>query len=395
MLNNLAVALLAGLVSCTSACVLPLVPAYVAYLGGVAAPSGQGMQPSRRLPVLINAILFVAGFATAFTGLGASAGLLGANLLVYRPALTMISGLLLIVMGIALVGGIPWLMQEQRLQLVRRLPRSPWASYLIGVAFAVGWTPCVGPILAAVLLQAANTATAGQGALLLLAYSAGMGIPFIAAAFFMAPVSALIRRVRGAYMVMNWAAAVLLVLIGLLTVTNRLTLLNSYFPHLAPVVVQAQLEGSSQPPRDVTGLTGHPVPAVVVTGLDGHQLSLASLRGKPIIVSFWATWCIPCRDELPLLTATYRAHTADDVALVAIDYQESPAAVARFWQDLGLSPAPYVDSDGAASRQFGIDVHQTGLPVTVFVGRDGRVRSVVPGQLTPELLQARLPALLG
>src|ERR1700674_5658793 len=148
------------------------------YMGGV-EPGAEGRRSS--LKVARNAVLFVAGFSTAFVGLGAGAGLLGGNLAAYRQPLIVVSGVILVLFGVALLGGIPWLMQERRLQVAHRLPHSPWAAYLIGLAFAVGWTPCVGPILAAVLIYAANSATAARGALLLGAYSAGLGLPFVVA----------------------------------------------------------------------------------------------------------------------------------------------------------------------------------------------------------------------
>src|SRR3982075_88071 len=182
MTRDLGVAFLAGLVSCASACVLPMLPVFVAYMGGVAAlPSGESSRSGRRFAVAVNAVLFVAGFSTAFVALGALAGLVGADLAPYRQPLVLASGVVFVICGIALLGGVPWLQQEWRFQFAHRLPHGPLASYLIGLAFAIGWTPCVGPILAAVLVQAANSATAVRGALLLTAYSAGLGLPFVVA----------------------------------------------------------------------------------------------------------------------------------------------------------------------------------------------------------------------
>src|SRR5215470_12046597 len=185
---DLGVAFLAGLLSCASACVLPLVPAFVAYLGGVAAPSGS----ARRLTALAGAGLFVAGFATVFVALGAGAALLGAGVSAYRPVLVTASGVALVALGAALVAGVPWLARERRFQVAHRLPRTPLAAYVVGLAFAAGWTPCVGPILAAILVMAGDTATAARGAALLAAYSAGLGLPFLATAAFVGPATALL-----------------------------------------------------------------------------------------------------------------------------------------------------------------------------------------------------------
>lgn len=388
---DLGLAFLAGLISCGSACVLPLLPTYMAYLGGAAAgePAARLRQPA----LMGRAVLFVAGFTTAFVGLGAAAGQLGAGLAIYRPALAWVSGAVLIVLGAALLGGVPWLVRERRLHIAHRLPRAPWAAYLVGLVFAAGWTPCVGPILAAVLMEAASRATAGQGALLLTAYSAGMGVLFLAAAAFLAPVAALIGRVRGAYRVLNAVAAAVLIGIGVLTMTNRLTVLNSLSPSLAPVQGTATL--STRPASAGAGpLVGHPVPAVTVRALGGGSLSLGSLRGRPAVVTFWATWCVPCQEELPLFSDAYRAHRDQRLALVAIDYQEARGPVETFWRRLALEPDPYLDEDGRAARSFGVGPAQTGLPVTVLVDRRGTVTAVLPGQVDAHLFQSKLGEIL-
>src|SRR2546426_1540789 len=198
MTTYLGLAFLAGLLSCISVCFLPLLPAYIAYLGGRAVDRPGEPAVRQQLTVLGNALLFIAGFSTVFILFGAAAGLLGANLTQYRSVLLKAAGIALIIMGIAMVGAMPWLMREFRLDIAHRLPRTPWASYVVGMAFAVGWTPCVGPILAAILVVAADSATAAQGAMLLAAYSAGMAIPLLVAAGIPCPLDPGIRKVVGA-----------------------------------------------------------------------------------------------------------------------------------------------------------------------------------------------------
>jgi cytochrome c-type biogenesis protein len=329
----------------------------------------------------------VAGFATAFVAMGALAGFVGAGIIAYRPILGRVAGVVLVLMGIALLGGIPWLKQENRLQLAHRLPRTPWAAYLVGLAFAAGWTPCVGPILAAVLIGAANRATAAQGALLLGAYAFGLGLPFLVAAVFVGPVTGLLSKVRGVYPILSGAAALFLIAMGVLTAMDRLTVLNQFSPGLTSSsgVTLGTLTATT---TDTT--LNRPAPALTVRDLTGKSLSLRSLRGRPVIVNFWATWCDPCREELPLLSDATRRHSSDGVALVAIDYEESPDAVRRFWSGLSLSGVPYLDPNGSAAGSFGVGLHTGGLPVTVFIDRTGTVRSTVLGQLDADRLEALL-----
>jgi cytochrome c-type biogenesis protein len=377
VLQDLALAFAAGLLSCASACVLPLLPAYIGYLGGIGVDPSVRSGSAQSFRVVGRAFIFVAGFGTAFVAMGALAGLAGAGVLAYRPLLGRVAGVVLVVMGVALLGGVPWMLHERRLQLAHRLPRTPLAAYVIGLAFAVGWTPCVGPILAAVLLAAANRATAAQGALLLAAYALGMGLPFLAAAAFLSPVTRVVRRIRGAYPVLNGAAAVLLIAMGLLTVTDRLTLLNPYLPGFTAATTSLGRLSTAGPDASVN----RPEPAVTVRDVNGKPLNISSLRGRPVVVNFWATWCEPCRAELPLLSDAAQRHSVQGVSLVAIDYEESPEAVKQFWTNLGMTGVPYLDPGGDAAGRFGVGLHSGGLPVTVFIDRKGMVKSYVLGQL--------------
>ncbi len=398
MIVDLALAFLAGLLSFASTCVLPLVPAYVAYMGAAAA--GTTMTVRQQLGVLGNAALFVAGFASAFVALGASFGLIGADLKAYRPLLLQVSGVALVLIGIALLtlGRIPGLMGEKRFDVAHRLPRTPWASYVIGLAFAIGWTPCVGPILAAILLRAGSSGTAAQGALLLAVYSAGLGLPFLIAAGISGVLTRLLARLRGAYAVLNGVAAVFLIGMGILIFSNRLTVFNDFFPVVAvttPWDSHFQSDEGTLPTTHGPVQVGKPAPAFTLTDIDGRRVSLSQLKGKPVLINFWATWCVPCRDELPLIRDEYLAHRAEGLEVVAIDWgDESAATVRSFWKRWNLQPAPFLDPDGRAATAYGVTLSSTGLPVSVLDARDGTVSSYEPFPLTREYLDPALTKIL-
>ena len=397
MILDLALAFLAGLLSFASTCVLPLVPAYVTYMG--AATAGAEATARQQIKVLGNAALFVAGFATAFVALGASFGLIGADLKAYRPLLLQISGAALVLIGIALLtlGRIPGLMGEKRFDVAHRLPRAPWASYVIGLAFAIGWTPCVGPILAAILLRAGSSGTAGQGALLLASYSAGLGLPFLVAAGLSGMLTRLLTRVRGAYTVLNAVAAVFLIGMGVLIFSNRLTIFNDYFPVVALTTPFDSHFTSNDPTPAPHGpvQVAKPAPNFTLMDIDGHPVSLAALKGQPVLISFWATWCVPCRDELPLIRDEYLAHRAEGFSVVAIDFgDESAATVRRFWQSMNLEPPAVLDPSGKASTAYGVALSSSGLPVSVLVARDGTVSSYEPFPLTRDFLDPALQKIL-
>jgi cytochrome c-type biogenesis protein len=397
MIVDLALAFLAGLLSFASTCVLPLVPAYVAYMGAAAA--GTETTIRQQLKVLGNAALFVGGFATAFVALGASFGLIGADLKAYRPLLLQIAGAALVLIGIALLtlGRIPGLMGEKRFDIAHRLPRAPWASYVIGLAFAIGWTPCVGPILAAILLRAGGSGTAAQGALLLATYSAGLGLPFLVAAGLSGVLSRLLTRMRGAYAVLNAVAAVFLIGMGVLIFSNRLTVFNDFFPVVAVTTPFDSHFQSSNPTPAPHGpvQVGKPAPDFTLTDVDGRYYSLSALKGKPVLINFWATWCVPCRDELPLIRDEYLAHRADGLQVVAINFgNESPETIRRFWKSMNLEPPPVLDPYGKGSDAYGVTLKSSGIPVSVLVDRDGTVSGYEPFPLTKDYLDPALKKIL-
>ncbi|MGO3929819.1 cytochrome c biogenesis protein CcdA [Rhodopseudomonas pseudopalustris] len=210
-------ALLAGLVSFLSPCVLPLVPPYLIYLTGATiehVATGETPSASRRA-VLIAALMFVLGFSTVFVALGASASLVGSLIRTWSAELSIAAGIVIIIMGLHFLGltRIGLLMREGRLTIPK--PVGLWGAYVMGLAFAFGWTPCIGPILAAILSVAAAEATVAKGAGLLAVYSAGLGIPFLLAALMVEQFSTLFARMKRHLVTVERIMGVLMVLTGI------------------------------------------------------------------------------------------------------------------------------------------------------------------------------------
>jgi cytochrome c-type biogenesis protein len=213
---SFAAALFGGLISFLSPCVLPLVPPYLSFLAGVSLDElrAKGDWQVRRRAVL-TAFLFVAGFTTVFVLLGATASALGNVVRQHVGLLSTVAGIAIIVMGLHFIGvfRIGLLYREARFSTGRSM--GAWGAYLMGLAFAFGWTPCIGPILAAILAVAGSEASVARGAALLAVYSAGLGIPFLLAAFAMEPLTGLLKRMRTRYAYVERAMGVLLVLTGI------------------------------------------------------------------------------------------------------------------------------------------------------------------------------------
>jgi len=226
----------AGVLSFISPCVLPIVPGYLSFISGVNVAELKGETTaglSRR--VAITSVAFVLGFSTVFVALGAAATLVGYYLQHYKRMLGMVGGVVIILLGLHTAGILPirWLLYEKRAEVKTR-PLGLLGAYVVGLAFAFGWTPCIGPILGAILLYASQQETVGEGVLLLAAYSAGLGIPFIAAGLAVNGFFAAFGRLRRHMRLVEYVAGGLLVGVGLLLVTNRLTLLANFFSKLFP-----------------------------------------------------------------------------------------------------------------------------------------------------------------
>jgi cytochrome c-type biogenesis protein len=213
---------LAGLASFLSPCVLPLVPGYLSYMSGISS----GAESRSRLRLLGATISFVLGFTTVFVALGLSASAIGAFLVSNRIGLTRVAGALIIVMGLVFMGLIPlpWLYREKRFHL--RPAHTVPGSYLMGLAFGFGWTPCIGPALAAVLALAATEQTPGQGALLLLVYAMGLGVPFIGSAIGVSRLVGALRWFRKHQLGIARVSGVLLVAAGTLFVFDKVFVLS-------------------------------------------------------------------------------------------------------------------------------------------------------------------------
>jgi cytochrome c-type biogenesis protein len=236
-------ALLAGMLSFLSPCVLPLVPPYLVYLAGASLERFADAEtaPRVRRETMVAAFVFVLGFTTVFVALGASASVLGAVLHAYSYVLGKIAGVVIIVMGLHFLGITPiaFLMQERRLTVAK--PVGLWGAYVMGLAFAFGWTPCIGPILGAILAIAGSEDTVTHGAGLLAVYSLGLGVPFMIAAFAVESFAAFLARFRTNLGVVEKAMGGLLVLAGIAFFTGWISdagswLLNA-FPDLGKLAI--------------------------------------------------------------------------------------------------------------------------------------------------------------
>ena len=235
---SFAVAFAAGLLSFLSPCVLPLIPSYIGFLTGLTVEELQ----RRRGAALLHAVWFVAGFSFIFMALGASASALGNLLLQYQVWLGRIGGVLVLLFGLYLLGVLrpAFLMRERKIELAAK-PIGYVGSAVVGMTFGAAWTPCIGPILGGILTLAAARGSVGQGTLLLGVYALGLAVPFLITAFALDRFLGWFQRFRPYIVWVDRVAGALLVVLGILLISDRFTLLASWLQGLTPEFLKSRL----------------------------------------------------------------------------------------------------------------------------------------------------------
>jgi cytochrome c-type biogenesis protein len=227
---TLLAAFIAGVLSFISPCVLPLIPGYVSFVSGVSLEEmrgGSAASDASRRQVLITSLAFILGFSLVFIALGASASAVGKFLFARLPLLERIAGAVIIVFGLHTMGvfRIAALETEKRVQTQKR-PAGPFGAVIVGIAFAFGWTPCIGPILGGILVVAGAKETVREGVVLLAVYSLGLGIPFLLTSLAIDRFFAVSKRIRRHYHTIELVSGALLVVVGLLIFTHQLTVIT-------------------------------------------------------------------------------------------------------------------------------------------------------------------------
>ena len=228
-------AFLAGLLSFLSPCVLPLVPPYLCFLAGVSFDELSQESESARSRIVTTALAFVLGFTTVFVALGATASVIGQTLTRYLDSFAIVAGAIVVIMGLHFLGllRLNWLYAEKRVHVTRK-PPGILGGYLVGLAFAFGWTPCVGPVLAAILFMAGAEETVWQGAGLLLIYALGIGLPFLLAALFAGAFLRLLARMKAYMGAVEKTMGAMLVVTGILIMTGQMSRMAYWLLELFP-----------------------------------------------------------------------------------------------------------------------------------------------------------------
>jgi cytochrome c-type biogenesis protein len=415
MTDNLSIllAFAAGLLSFLSPCVLPLIPSYLCVIGG--APELSKMDGEFKPRLVMRTFSFILGFSAVFIALSVVLAVTFNLMGGFSRWINWISGGLVIVLGFNVIFDfLAFLNYEKRMNL-QGAPRGMIGAFLAGGAFGAGWTPCVGPVLAGILLLAAQSGGIPKAVLYLAFYSAGLGLPFLlSSAFFNAFVCTsaklrshlpLIRRISGA----------LLIVIGVLIVTGRfqaLSAMTAKWQNSLSAKVGARADNASAssgstgsrmtlasaaggdstaqdnavPPEVISAFRAARLPVTAKAAapvdftlplLDGTQCRLSGLQGKVVFLNFWATWCPPCRAEMPSMEAVYQQLRDSGFEILAVNIREGAANVSAFMKENKLSFPVALDESGKISGLYGVQA----IPTSYIIDKRGLIVSRLTGSI--------------
>ena len=406
--TTILISFIGGLASFLSPCVLPLVPGYISLISGVSVDhlKGEGdSQSNARRAVILNSLAFNAGLSVIFLSLGAAAGLVGSAITSNRWV-SIVGGLVIIVFGLHLMGvlKIAAFYRDTR-KFSDEKPRGPLGSAVLGMAFAAGWTPCIGPILGGIIGLAASSGGWKSGLMLSAFYAAGLAVPFLLTGLAINRFLGFYARFRRHLHKVEVFSGAMLIVIGLLVATGTVTRLSSLaagMPSLENLLPGLGSGGSAQSTAQTQGQTQNgaagdaiksdlpALPEAEFKTLEGKPYKLSELKGRVVVLNFWATWCGPCRGEIPEFNAMQREHGAQGLTIVGVTSHDTPEQVRDFQKDLKQDYTVLLGASDTPERfQNG-----PGLPVTYVLDREGRVRHKLFGPRTREGFESLVRPLL-
>lgn len=415
---------LQGLLSFFSPCVLPLLPLYISYLSGGTAVKGEdGRIYYKQSKVMIHTVCFVAGVSFAFFLLGLGMSAVGSFFHSNQAMFARVGGILVMMFGLyqlGIFGTSAVLGKEHRLPFhLDRLAMSPLTALLMGFTFSFAWTPCVGPALTSVLLMAASAATKAQGFGLIGVYTLGFVLPFLLVGLFTTRLLEVFKKYRGMVQYTVKIGGVLMVLMGLLMFTGKMNDVTGYLSRISGSFGSSvntetasskesdaasnnstetennSAEHDSTEISETTDPDSPPkLPAIDFELKDqyGNVHRLEDYKGKTIFLNFWATWCPPCKAEMPDIQKLYeKSPTEGDDAVIVLGVaapnwgqEGSEEEIIAFLEEQGYTYPVLMDTEAELFTAYGI----MSFPTTFMIDRDGNVFGYVSGMMTADMMDS-------
>lgn len=376
---------LQGILSFFSPCVLPLIPIYIGYLSGGTMKRGEnGDLEYKKSIVIYNTVWFVLGVSITFFILGLGVSALGGFIKSYQYWITRIGGIVIILLGcyqIGLLGNSKILGNTHRLPFrMEKLVMSPFTAFLMGFTFSFAWTPCVGPVLTSVLLMAASAKQQVTGFLLIGVYTFGFILPFLMVGLFTTSLLQFFKKHMNVIKYTVRAGGLIMVLIGVLMFTGKM---NSMFGYLSE-----NDEVSTENPDSKDERIEVLAPDFELFDQYGVLHRLSDYRGKTVFLNFWATWCGPCKSEMPDIQALYEEFSkGEEVVILGIaapnlGKETSAEEIAEFLSENGYTYPVLMDLTGELFSVYGVSA----FPTTYMIRSDGNIEGYVQGAISKEIM---------
>ncbi|HHV27919.1 MAG TPA: redoxin family protein [Tissierellia bacterium] len=401
---NFIVVFVEGLLSFFSPCVISILPIYLAILSGSSVQNlKEGNVKLKDSPLLKNTILFVLGISTTFFILGSSINAFKHFFTSNKEIMTTIGGILIIIMGLFYLGylNLPFLQKEKKFNVgVREM--KPWTAYLLGFTFSFGWSPCIGPMLASALIMASSSDSALIGNLLILVYTIGFTLPFIIISIFYNRLLKYVDNVKRNMKTIQKIGGAILIITGLVMALGGTDKIAGYFKKSEENPTEYSQEitdedtkedvNKEEPSEESTENEENKIPAIDFTLVDqyGETHTLSDYKGKVVFLNFWATWCPPCRMEMPDIEEVYkeRGKNAEDVIILGVSgpnlgREGSKEKIIEFLKEEGYTYPVVFDETGDIMATYSIQ----SLPTTFIIDRDGNIVDYVLGAMSKETME--------
>ena len=433
---------LQGLFSFFSPCVLPLLPVYIGYLsGGTLTTEPDGTRHYDRKKLIVNTIFYVFGISFAFFLLGLGMRVVGRFFAGNQLLFARIGGIIVVLFGLyqlGLFGPSEQLSRERRLPIrIDQMAMSPVTALLMGFVFSFAWTPCIGPVLSGVLLMAASAGSSAAGFFYIAVYTLGFAIPFLLTGLFAGTLLNWFQKHRNVVRYTEKAGGILLVFMGILMLSGQMNRISGYLSQAsAPaetvavqestaegkIVTAAQAESASAEttliettqaetaPVETTAMPAEaaaesqtenseetaserevfPAPDFTLKDQYGTQHTLSDYQGKIVFLNFWATWCPPCRAEMPEIEEIYQENLENPdsdlvilgVAFPGLSGEQNEAGIAEFLKENGYHYPTVMDPDGDLASEYYI----TAFPTTFMIDPDGNIFGYLTGSMSKDIM---------
>jgi len=358
---------------------LPLVPGYLSLISGVSLDqlrnAGQESRSVRR-GVIINSLAFNAGLSLIFVSLGAAAGLIGSAVL-SSIWIRVAGGVVIIAFGFQMLGLLQLrvLYKDTRVFSDRK-PHGPLGSLVLGIAFAAGWTPCIGPILGGIIGLAATSGGWRSGLFLSSFYAAGLAVPFLLTGLAINHFLVFYSRFRKHLHKVEVFSGLALILIGGAIASGYATrLASSRLASMLPNLEARIRPAEGGVPVVADGEALEQAPQLELETVDGKTLNLESLHGHVVLLNFWATWCGPCRDEIPELNSLQHDFSDSGLKVIGVSWDDSGEGIRQFQTEIPQDYTVALGGENFQEQFAGI----RSLPATIVIDREGRIRQKIIG----------------